>query len=101
MTLIGCCGFLVNLWLYCDDINNRGGVLHNVAKKKQELEEHMKTPEIPKREIPVGDQEGMFVGETKFAEPVGERQSQNLSLVPGEHKDALRRSMARASLAGR
>ena len=78
MTLIGCCGFLVNLWLYCDDINNRGGVLNNVAKKKQELEDHMKTPEIPKREIPVGDQEGMFVGETKFAEPVGERQSQNL-----------------------
>jgi len=99
LSAIGVCGFCVNLWLYIDDINNRGGVLNNVAKKKQELEDHMQTPQVERKSIPVGgEQEQMFVGETKFSE---EQQDPNkLSTVSG-HKDALRRSMARASLAGR
>jgi hypothetical protein len=44
-------------------------VLNNVAKKKQELDEHMQTPKLPQREIPTTGQEGLFVGETKFTEP--------------------------------
>jgi hypothetical protein len=69
LTSIGCCGFAVNCWLYFDDINNRGAVLNNVAKKKQELDEHMQTPKLPQREIPTTGQEELFVGETKFNEP--------------------------------
>ena len=58
----------------------------------------MQSPQTVRKEIPVGEQEQMFVGETKFSE---EQQDPNkLSTISG-HKDALRRSMARASLAGR
>jgi hypothetical protein len=44
-------------------------VLNNVAKKKQELDEHMQTPKLPQKEIPTTGQEELFVGETKFNEP--------------------------------
>lgn len=46
-----------------------------------------------------GEQEQMFVGETKFSEEQQQDQTK-LSTISG-HKDALKRSMARASLAGR
>ena len=44
-------------------------MLNNVAKKKQELDEHMQTPKLPQKEIPTTGQEELFVGETKFNEP--------------------------------
>ena len=36
-------GFLINLWLYTDDIKNRGSVLNNV-EKEDSLEALMTTP---------------------------------------------------------
>jgi len=95
---MGFCGFAVNIWLYFDDINNRGGILNNIAKKKQELDENMETPKVPQREIKTNGQEEMFVGETKFNEPAQETLNLTASMV---NSQALKRSMARASLAGR
>lgn len=49
LVLLGVCGISVNVWLYFDDINNRGGVLNNIAKKKQELEDHMQSPQVERK----------------------------------------------------
>jgi hypothetical protein len=53
LAFLGFCGFIINVMLYFDDINNRGGILNNVAKKREELEAHMQSPP-PQRQIPVG-----------------------------------------------
>lgn len=42
-------GAIFNVWLYLDDIKNRGGVLNNVAKPVQEM---MTSPEMPRRDDP-------------------------------------------------
>lgn len=44
MACLGTLGFIVNIFLYFDDINNRGGALNKTYSKKMELEEHMSTP---------------------------------------------------------
>ena len=92
----------MNVLLYLDDRKNRDSVLHNVAKKRDELQEHMASPEPEKREIPVGtDQENMFVGDTKFEEVV-EKDGNKLGVkesTTSMTKDALKRSVARISLA--
>jgi MFS family permease len=91
LAFLGFIGFCINIWLYLDDINNRGGQLNNVYEKKEQLEAHMTSPTPVKKEILVGsDQENMFVGETKFTED-----AKDPNAVPME-KDALKRSMARS-----
>ena len=72
--------------------------MNNVAKKKQELDEHMQTPKQSQKEIPTNGQEEMFVGETKFNEPAQETPNLRGSTV---NNQALKRSMARASMVGR
>lgn len=95
LALLGFSGFCVNIALYFDDINNRGGVLNNVAAKREELQQHMESPP-PKKAISVGgDQEGMFVGETAFTEDAQDPNKLSTMSAPG----ALKRSIARASLA--
>lgn len=46
LALLGMIGICVNILLYIDDIKCRGGVLNNVAKKRDELQEHMASPEV-------------------------------------------------------
>lgn len=101
LAFLGACGVCVNIWLYIDDRQNRGSVLHNVAKKRDELQEHMQSPEAQTRKISVGDQEALFVGQTEFKEPVTEELTPTPNVKSSQlsmSKDALKRSMARASL---
>lgn len=42
-SLLACCGIVFNVWLYFDDIRNRGGVLDKVDSGEN-LEELMSTP---------------------------------------------------------
>ena len=43
-------GFFVNLWLYIDDIKNRGSVLNEVKKKGDDMTNMMTSPP-PKRKM--------------------------------------------------
>ena len=94
LALLGFIGFCFNVALYFDDINNRGGVLNNVAKKRDELQEHMESSKIEVK----GEQTGMFVGETAFTDETPASDPNKLSAIVS-NPDALKRSMARASLA--
>ena len=42
-SLLSCCGIVFNVWLYIDDIRNRGGILDKVDNGEN-LEELMSTP---------------------------------------------------------
>lgn len=101
LAFFGFCGFLINIWLYLDDIRNRGGVLDKViSDKKEELDKGMETPKITRQDLNV-EQQAMFEGDVEF-KPDRENDDEQqpnpnkLSTISGMDKDALKRSMARS-----
>ena len=99
LAFFGVCGFLINIWLYLDDIRNRDGVLDKVASvKKEELEAGMETPKITRENLNA-EQQAMFEGDVEFKqdrENDEQPDPNKLSTASGMDKDALKRSMARS-----
>jgi hypothetical protein len=89
MTLAGFAfiGLGVNIWLYLDDINNRGGVLNEIKKKKeQSLTALMTSPAPTRHGYPTDIDEEVAEQEAVGLEVYGVRKST---------RDALKRSMAK------
>lgn len=97
------CGFVLNIWLYFDDIRYRGSVLNNVDKGEQ-LAELMTSP--PAERKTAGDND-LIEGEVVMAEMEDNQHLMNkdahLSVPTGvdlyaedkDARDALKRSMAK------
>jgi hypothetical protein len=76
-------GFFVNLWLYIDDIKNRGSVLNEVKKKGDDMTNMMTSPPPKRKRL---GENGEDIADGIPADIYAENKST---------RDALKRSIAR------
>ena len=89
-------GAVFNVWLYNDDIKNRGSVLNNVPKM---LEEMMQSPKVERNQLPSEKAISGEMGEELLGIPENVVVYEFDKEATSETRAALKRSLARSSMA--
>ena len=97
---IACCGIVFNVWLYFDDLKNRGGIL-DAVDTGENLEELMTSP-LPSEKRKLAEQMHNRPDDDNIEINVDEKIHQDLLTYKQdkETRDTLKRSLAKQSMGG-